>query len=360
MNDMAKILKLLECRQDEPFVMATIIQVVGSSYRKVGGKLLLDRSGKIYGTISGGCIEEDLLHQAKEVFHEKKPKLINYDLQSEDDLGWGVSAGCNGSVSILLEFIQWNDPISEENSSLWKKIIFKLNSGVPVTVSKTYDQSLNLSESIYIAGDGDILYSSKLNQSRINQVKNFLSHQKRIVYQDESPFKKIIMEIYEPLDKLFIFGAGTDVEPVVKLLSKLDFEITIVDPREDRAKRDYFPTADEIIIDFPHRYLEINPIPTNSYILIMSHHFPWDYQLVQKLSLVYLNYIGVLGPKQRTERLFLSDSLPNIVHSPVGLPIHAEGPEEIAVSIAAELIKVRDTFRKSKRNSQTLINGNNK
>src|SRR5699024_9609472 len=133
-----------------------------------------------------------------------------------------------------------------------------------------------------------------------------------------------------------------DVEPLVESASNLDFSIHLIDPREVRCNKENFPTADHYIIDFPHKYLKKNNLPQNCFVLIMTHHFQRDKYLLHYFIENPLLYLGSLVKKKRTIRLMHPEPLPKMIHTPVGLDIFAEGAEEIAVSICAELIKVRN------------------
>jgi len=143
-------------------------------------------------------------------------------------------------------------------------------------------------------------------------------------------------------ERLYIFGAGTDIEPLVKIASKLDFIVCLIDPRTARCNKENFPTAEELIIEFPHVYIQQKDLPLNSFVLIMTHNFRWDQTVLKSLIKKTPKYIGILGPKKRTERLLYPELIPDFLHTPVGIDISAEGSEEIAISISAELIKKRN------------------
>lgn len=132
---------------------------------------------------------------------------------------------------------------------------------------------------------------------------------------------------------------------MVELVSKLDFSVRLIDPRNERFEKGNFSTADQLIIEFPHLFLQYNDLPVNSFVLIMTHNFQWDQNVLEYFIKKPPQYLGILGSKKRTERLFHFRPIPEWVHSPVGIEIDAEGPEEIAISICAELIKKRNAYK---------------
>ena len=322
--------------------MATVIGVEGSAYRHEGAKILIDEQGKIYGMISGGCLEEDLIHHANEVLQFRKPKMVTYDHTSENDLSWGPWSGCNGIIYVYIEETGWDLLKDKMDKSLWENIDYKLLLGHRVASLKIIDEENDNKDRIYYAGDGEILYGlDDLENPFLSYLKNFINSEKKteIVTIENQRF---LAEQYKPKEPLYIFGAGPDSEPLVELVSKLDFSVRIIDPRNERFENGTFSNADQRIIEFPHLFLQYNDLPVNSFILIMTHNFQWDQDVLEYFIKKPPKYLGILRSKKRTERLFHYKPIPEWVHSPVGMEIGAEGPEEIAISICAELIKKRN------------------
>ena len=328
--------------------MATVIGVEGSTYRREGAKMLFDEKGFTYGMISGGCLEEDLIHHAMEVLQSGTTKIVTYDLKSENETSWGAGFGCNGIVYVFVEEVGWNGLKDRNGKNLWEIIDQKLLSGYRVASLKVIDEENDSNNKIYYSEDGEVLYySSNLKQQLIKHLKTFILLEEKVELTEENQ-GKIMMELYKPREPLYIFGAGPDVEPLVKLVSKLDFSVCLIDARSKRCNKENFPTADELVIEFPHLYLRQKDLPLNSFVLIMTHNFKWDQYVLRHLVKKPPQYIGVLGPRRRTERLLYPELIPDWVHSPVGVDIFSEGPEEIAISIAAELIKRRNRNKKEK------------
>lgn len=326
------------------FAMATIFQVRGSAYRREGAKMLIGEDGSTYGSISAGCLEGDLTYRAMDAIKSNVTKLATYDLMTEDDLGWGQGAGCNGIIDVLVEPFSWSDSSSERHTEVLESIDNLMDEGERIYALKKLDENIHpittyfkmdgqpLGEKAWDAGDNRLI--NKQLEAFIEEGRKF----KRVEFQEE----EFILERYEPKDELIIFGAGPDVEPLVTIARKLDFSVTVIDPRSMRCNKDIFPDADHLIVEHPKTYLEHHELPSRSYVIVMTHNFDRDREILSYILDKPLRYLGVLGPRKRTERIVLPRHLPNEIHSPIGLEIEADGAEEISVSVLAELIKVRN------------------
>lgn len=342
MNDISRMLHVLKERKNENFVLVTVIAVEGSAYRHEGAKMLINEKGETYGIISGGCLETDLIHHALEIFETGKSKVLTYNLTSEDDAGWGQGAGCNGIVNLYLEITGWEIWKDENGRAAWEWLDDRLNSGSSVISVKLMSENNDSDDWFYYCEDGTFFKRINYIDENIPDLKNFFAGEGQIKIIALENDERVLLELYTPRVPLFVFGAGPDVEPLVELASKLDFSIHLIDPRPERCNKENFPMANHFIVDFPHTYLDGNKLPKNSFVLVMTHHFQRDKDILHRIRSYPPDYLGILGPKERTRRLLHPNLLHGNIHSPVGLEIFAEGPEEIAVSICAELIKVKN------------------
>lgn len=357
MKELYKYLNIMKLKPDQSFALATVIQVKGSAYRHEGAKMLFSENGEQYGMISGGCLEEDLSSYAQEAMTLQKHQTVTYDLRTEDDLGWGKGAGCNGEITVLLEPIKWND-----TDHFLSQVLERLERGERlVSISDLSRQKDGVH--LFVAEDGEVIgtrlpHFKKVVMPTVNQMfKTELTFEYQHFIELNTTF---MFELHEPQDTLYIFGAGTDAEPIVKRAAEFDFLPVVIDPRESRCKRAYFPSASSFIIEHPESSLSKNCLKKNSYVLIMTHQFQQDQQI-----LTYFleqenrpKYVGILGPKKRTEKLVAPLPLPEWIHSPVGISIHAEGAEEISISILGELIQVRNEKRllmRKKKKRETVV-----
>jgi xanthine dehydrogenase accessory factor len=164
----------------------------------------------------------------------------------------------------------------------------------------------------------------------------------------------IFQHLYRPKPRLIVFGAGPDVKPLVSYAANTGFSVILCDWRKEFCCKTQFPEADRYIVGFPHEILKkLRFLPTD-FVIIISHHFQRDQEILLNLPVNKIGYIGVLGPRERTKRLLRKNEIPKWLHAPVGLSIGAKGPEEIAISVMAELIMVwRKTVNRNVENAWT-------
>lgn len=302
-------------------VLATIISTKGSTYQKEGAKCFFAEDGGLTGLISGGCVEADIIEHGKKVIETGETKLLSYDLQDNGDDIWGLGVGCNGSMEIFLELY---DPDSSNDKA--------------EVIEKMFSPHKKICVSTIIQSNEDSLLGTKsfIALEKINETVDKGLH--------DQGNNKIFIEMIEPTPKLLLFGSGPDAVPVVEMIKKLDWYVTIVDHRPDFITKEKFPLADKRICSVKGKMPDLI-LDENTYTLVMSHHFLQDQLAVEYLLESNVPYIGILGPKKRTSLLFKplttkKTQNTNRIFNPVGLNIGAQTPEEIALSITAELINV--------------------
>ncbi len=342
MKDIVEKIKQLEYEHEQA-VLATIVGVEGSAYRKAGAKMIFTRSGRQFGTISAGCLETDLALKMDTILESGKSDILTYDMRSEADLAWGLGSGCNGKIDILVEPLSWIPPLHD--SGIWLQIDDWLKQGHHIAVAKSVGGAYPVSSMLLKMDNGQLigtLGDAQADQVLKEKLGSFLSGQEKRKTEFIDALKTtFFFDKYEPKQKLFVFGAGPDAEPLVRHASKINFEVTVFDHRESRNTEQFFPDADHRIVAHPERALEQIQIGANDYVIIMTHSFEKDQILLSKLVDLPLTYLGVLGPGKRTRKLLQLEELPHWIHSPIGLDIGADGPEEIAFSIIAELLAVK-------------------
>lgn len=319
-------------------VLATIIRVEGSAYRKEGTSMLFHKNGSRTGILSAGCLETDLEYRVQEWFGTSDPQTIVYHMQAEDDLSWGQGAGCNGIITVLLEPI--DDQLLEHLINLKNHLAL----GNKVTMIKQLDEHLSAFSCLFMTDDGTIFGdwtgSNVLSAKSLLQNYHLMPQKSGTLFSTELA-SNIYIHTFEPKPRLMIFGAGEDVIPLVELANKTGFSVMVSDWRPALCNKEVFPMADQLIVGFPmESFDQLTFLPTDSAIVV-SHNFQKDKEYLQYLLTKEIRYLGVLGSKNRTQRLLEGNIIPPHVKSPIGLPIGAEGPEEIAVSIVAELIQQR-------------------
>ncbi|MGP6195198.1 XdhC family protein [Priestia megaterium] len=308
-------------------VLATIVHVEGSSYLKEGTSMLFQENGENIGMLSAGCVEADIAERVKELFDTEHVLTVTYNLKEEGDAGWGQGAGCNGILYILLE------PVTARMKKNLLRVKRHLDNRNPVLHIKKLEKNFTQTTSFYVEKTGETFGANSDASSFATDDWNGrksgiqLSNCSLLTYA----------HLYKPKPRLVIWGAGADAKYLVALAVSTGFFVTLCDWRPALCNKEHFPLAEEIHIGFPEEVDEHLSVQRDDFVVIMTHNFYRDQEILSLLKSKTVKYIGVLGPKKRTLRLLNTD-IPSHIHSPVGLSIGAVGPQEIAVSIVAELI----------------------
>ncbi len=312
MSEINAILAALAASPSEEAALATLVSVEGSSYRRPGARLLVLRGGRRAGSISGGCLEDDIILRANRVLRSGRPEIVTYDTTGENDIVWGVGLGCRGVVTIFIEAISVRRP-------RWVSALAE-------------NQAARRNTRLVVAFD-----------------EAFADHRATYI-EDDAPLATGTLHVFEqlivPPPSLILFGAGDDVQPLVRLAHELGWRVTVVDSRAASATAARFPEADAIVVATPDELRGELKIDEETFVVLMTHRFAEDEKLLRKLLPRPLAYLGVLGPRQRTDRLLAQlaaeglaanpDTLKKLC-APVGLDLGSTSPETIALSILAEL-----------------------
>ncbi|WP_324678148.1 XdhC family protein [Hymenobacter sp. GOD-10R] len=326
-----------------PCALATVVEVLGSAYRRPGARMLVTDDGQLTGAISGGCLEGDARQRARRALVQGVPALVTYDTRDEDDPRHGLGPGCQGVVRILLEPLNFSDqtnPLEILRSFARHPVpavlatLFATDAAGPKAV---VGQRLLLTAT-------EALGSSPLQAGPLTEAARATlgQGQSRVLTldTDAGPVRALLEVLVPPL-RLMVYGAGNDAQPLVRLAASLGWHITVVDGRPHLATAARFPEAAAVHI-VPVQELETAAPDPLAYHVLLSHNYAYDLAVLQTLACSPAPYIGLLGPRQKAQRLL--DELPgdttglrHRLHSPIGLDLGSETPEEIALCIVAEI-----------------------
>ena len=291
-------------------VLATLVSVEGSSYRRPGARLLILSNGKRLGSISGGCLEADIMARAVNVQTTGTPETVVYDTTSENDLIWGVGLGCHGIVRVLLERVT-----ARPSWALALDQSFARRRTTALAV--VYGQGEPANWGTRLAAPGDC-----------------------------ADLEHLFVDLIPPPTRLVIFGAGDDAQPLARLARELGWQITIADPRATFATAERFPEADALVVGAAEDLIAKVAPEADTLAVVMTHHYVHDVPILRQLLPLPLAYLGLLGPKKRAEKILtdleqtgviISPGQRSRLHSPVGLDLGADSPEQVALSILAEM-----------------------
>lgn len=293
------------------FVLATVVRVEGSAYRRPGARMLIAEDGNWWGGISGGCLEGDILKKAQLALFSQSYKTITYDTREEDPFALGIGLGCQGVIEIHL------NPFQDQINSLVDALEIHLGGNVAHTLNT--------------------LYSSHF---QIELVPATVAHASEWVDERFKEYLSAPMTVW-------VYGNQFDAQGFIQQSNGLAWRVNWVG---NLAKM-----SSNIPVQERYGYDEIWPIQSSDFIVMMTHDLEKDVKILEKLlaSPIKPAYIGILGPKKRFEKLqnhFEEDLVTLLpISTPIGLDIGAEGPEEIAISIISEILSI-----KNNRNGQRL------
>lgn len=325
-------------------VLGTIISTLGSTYQKIGAKCFIAGDGQLTGLVSGGCVEGDLKEIAFQVIESGQSQIIHYNFQDEGDLLWGLGLGCNGKMNILLEPYspRRNRLKSEQIETFFKLGLYKTIHSITITKANTS----RLLGSKWLIDPQNLDYNHIPFKEIINDYLSTMSSRpnRALVHIGGNEDLQVFYDIITPSPRLVIFGAGPDAVPLVQMAKNIKWHVTVLDHRPAFVNQNNFPEADELICYAPGTTPDIK-IDENTYVVLMSHHFLQDQMMLKEVLDYNAAYIGLLGPRKRTYELAKALEInhhPNQhkIHSPIGLDIGSITPEEIALSILAEISMV--------------------
>jgi len=332
----------------EVAALATVMRVVGSAYRRAGARMLLASDGTRVGLVSGGCLEADLVERAQPVLATGRAITVTYDARSDEDLIFGLGLGCNGTVEVLIERVP--EGPAGGHLALIGDCLRERRRLALVTVFGTAGQAPLATRCWLLDGEplaGDLAHESVAAEigRHANAVLGSGRHRNVTIESTDGPLD-LLVESIRPFPELWILGAGPDAQPVARLAVELGFDVSVADHREAFARREYFPGASRVVVCRPDRFSETFEPDDASIVLVMSHSYAHDRAYLRTLLIRPLVYLGLLGPRQRSERILAelakegiepSRELRARLHAPAGLDIGAETPEEIALSILSEI-----------------------
>ncbi|RRB06464.1 XdhC family protein [Larkinella rosea] len=271
--------------------LATVVGLSGSGYRRPGARMYITDDGQWIGAISGGCLEGDALRKAREVMQTRQARLVTYDTSDPEGENFGIGLGCNGVLDVLIQSI---DPADSENP--------------------------------------------------LETLDRVMQERRPLTLETNLPDGAgIFVEELKPDIQLLVFGGGYDAVPLVQLAKQIGWRVVVTDDCVAHLQPRRFGVADEMLAVQRDDIRKQLPIDAFSAAVLISHNFKYDRSVLRELLQTDIPYIGLLGPKKRGDALL--DEVGDLVTSkdekrlfwPIGLDVGADNPQEIALSILAEI-----------------------
>lgn len=328
-------------------VLATVVKVEGSSYRRPGARMLVTEDGQMTGAISGGCLEGDALKKAILAIHQRKNRLVSYDTNTDEGSAIGLQLGCNGIVHILFEYVDLER--RDHPIALLRRLLQQREEALLITSFSTEKQREQIGTRLLIAGSEENTSALESQLPILEEHINVAKTKRQSVLaliEGEGQRNEILIEYIAPTVHLVVVGAGNDAQPVVEMAHLLGWEITVVDGRASHVNATRFPQASQLIVAPATGIITKMSVDPWTVFVLMTHNYSYDLTLLKELMHSATIYIGSLGPKTKLLRMFddihragitITESQKDKIYGPVGLDIGAETSAEIALAIVAEI-----------------------
>lgn len=329
--------------------LATIVDVRGSTYRRPGARLLVPEEGDSIGNLSGGCLEGGVEEVARSVMRAGEPRLELYDLTADDEVVWGWGLGCNGAIEV---FVEAADRAAEVAAALTAAIEQERAVSI-ATIIETRAAGVERGARLLVDPSGAPSGSSgdeAVDDALVAALDSLRRGGAEARWVETSAGEvRAFLEVLAPPPRLLVCGAGHDAQPVVGLASEIGWRAVVVDDRPAFLTPERFPAARDFVRCRPVEVADRIPLDDRTYVVVMSHNYLRDKDYLRAFLGSQVAYVGMLGPRARTERLLdelaregvaASDEDRARIHGPAGLDVGAEGPEEIAAAIVAEVLAV--------------------
>lgn len=333
-------------RQKLRGALATVVRIEGSAYRRPGARMFVTETKQRTGVLSGGCLEGDVAERALNVIETGEPIVVTYDTTSDDDIVWGLGIGCRGVVQILIE------PASDFRCAglvqLLEDCEQSAQRGAATVIRYEGNSEIEVGARALLHADGAsrseagfyrMFCGPEIVSDLRAAVRDGISGVNR--YESEQEIVEVFIEVIEPQLPLVILGAGDDALPLVALAKNLGWHTTVVDTRSRPATVERFAEADEIVLCRAEDVCDRVRFTDRTAVVLMTHNYLNDLELLKTLLNTPLCYLGCLGPRHRTEQMLLeiADEIAFLkqLYAPAGLDIGADTPIEVAFSIVSEI-----------------------
>jgi xanthine dehydrogenase accessory factor len=317
-------------------VLVTLVRAEGSSYRRPGARLLLGSRGEYAGTISGGCLEAEVLRKATWLVREGAV-VERYSTMFDDTAEVPFGLGCGGVVDLLLE------PGDTPECQALMAALEKSIAGEEVTVLTWLPHKGRSLARAVLAANGDFTFASEgLTEPELVEARTEVLRQGGI---ENMPLEMFVERIAAP-QRLFVLGAGDDAKPLVSIGALLGWSVTVMDGRAQLARAARFPEAERVIAVSSTSSTDLLGIRPEDAVVLMTHSYEQDRELLAAVLPLRPRYLGLLGARHRSS-LLVSEVAARLgrtvaacceqIYAPVGLDLGGDGPEAIALAVIAEV-----------------------
>jgi len=324
-------------RAGQGAALAIVTRIRGSAYRRPGAKLLIERDGAVLGGVSGGCLEEDVRQVGLGVLRRGLARVLHYETGADENKVWGLGLGCDGKVDIAVV------PIAAAATlGTWAAVRDLLDGDAPFALTMTIEDG----------GRGDVVVMGESGRragrlddpaadAEVDVAAGAALRGRRSNLHRAGP-RTVFSEVLLPPPNLLVCGAGDDTRPLAAFATAIGFRVFVADHRAAYVTAERFPAARKVLPMRPDEPSTELPLDRRTHAVVMTHSLEHDTEWVRRLVSTDVPYVGVLGPYARTGKIVaaLAPRDQRRIFGPVGLDLGADGPEQVALSILAELLAV--------------------
>ena len=322
--------------------LATVVRVRGSAYRHEGAKLVVADDGSTAGNVSGGCLEQDVREVALQVIRNGEPELRTYCSSADEIAAWDLGVGCEGQVDVYVEVA--------EARPRERALLDERRSFVACGVMPGKGERPGKGRRLIVTADrteGD-LGSPNVTADALTKARELLATGESGIHEISG--RSVFFDVLIPPPQLVVLGAGDDARSLVRFAADVGFRVVVVDRRPGYLTADRFPAAAVLVRSAGDELCAALALDADCHAVVMNHNFADDQAYVRALLKTPVAYIGILGPRQRTERILrnlLAEGPMDEgrVYGPVGLDIGTDGAEQVALAVIAEILAVRSGRR---------------
>ena len=336
MKDILEDIDRWQIESDQPIATATVVKTWGSAPRKAGAKLALTTNGRFCGSVSGGCVEGAVIEVGQTVLASGKPQLLNYGVA--DETAWEVGLACGGSIEVFVEML---------DTAVYQfthELITQEKAGVTVTIIRGPEEMVGRKLSIARSGEQIGSLGADLDVAAAQIVKTANQSQKVQL----APEVEAFVDVYRPAPTLVIVGGVHIAIALAKMARTIGYHTIVVDPRRAFGSDERFPHADHLLTLWPQKAFAQIDLTPDMAVALLTHDPKIDDPALKILLDSPVFYIGALGSRKtqakrvgRLQAMGFSAAKIGRIQAPIGLDIGAYNPEEIALSILAEIVRTR-------------------
>jgi xanthine dehydrogenase accessory factor len=306
---------------------ATVVKTERSAPRDAGAMLAVSEREEVAGSVTGGCVEPAVYEEAREVLAGGEPRLRTYGIADEE--AFEVGLPCGGTVHIFVDLIE-RDLVA------------------PLATAIKDEQPVALE--VKVSGEG-VGQKRLVGLGEDGPAAELLARGETAIVETDDG--EVFVSSFAPRPNMYVFGAVDHAAAVAQVGRFLGYRVTVCDARAKFATRERFPNVDELVVEWPDRFLAAAPVDERTVICVLTHDHKFDVPLLKVALETPAGYIGAMGSRRtnedRAERLKaegVTDEQLERVKAPIGLNIGSRTPEEVAIAVAAEIV---DTFRKTRK-----------